>query len=96
MRVGLVAVSDWLGQADAPLEPSTMQYQARIADKDAGDCAGCVFKGQKANVCMAACAAARLAGIPDCEDRDPETGRTFVYTLTKTDPRQLRIDQENT
>lgn len=30
-------------------------------------------------------------GLPDCEEKDTETRRTFVYVLTKLDPRQLPI-----
>ena len=86
----LVAVDEWLGQGAAPLDPAAMQYRARVAEKDAGDCASCVLRGQTSKVCKAAGIAAQLAGMPDCEDKD-ETGRTFVYVLAKLDPRQLPI-----
>jgi hypothetical protein len=92
MNLHLVAVDEWLGTGAAPLDPATMQYRARVADKDTGDCAGCLFRGQASKVCKAAAIAAQRAGINDCDDRDAETGRSFVYVLIKTDPRQMRID----
>lgn len=70
-----------------------MQFRA-VAATGIDSCSGCVFKGQKSKVCIAAGNAARLARIPDCEDRDAASGKTFIYILTKSDPRQLRIVTE--
>ena len=91
---GYVDVNRWVGQDAEPLDPAAMQFGARLAPADAGDCSGCLFRGQKSKVCMAAGAAARRAGLPDCEDQDAETGRTFVYHQIKNDPRQMRIVTE--
>lgn len=88
----LVDVARWLGQGAAPLDPTTMRYRAAPAREDAGDCAGCVFRGQKFKVCEAAAAAAQRAGMPDCEDRDTETKRTFIYVSIPIDPRQAVIE----
>ncbi len=87
---GYVALARWLSNDAEPLDPSAMQYRA-VAATGVDGCTGCLFKGQKSKVCMAAGTAARLARMPDCEDRDADTGRTFVYVLIKTDPRQMRI-----
>lgn len=89
-----VDVARWVGNTAEPLDPGAMQYRARPA-AGVRDCSGCVFKGQKAAVCTAAGAAARLAGMPDCEDSDAKTGRTFVYYLIQTDPRQLDIGAQH-
>ncbi|HEX8610209.1 MAG TPA: hypothetical protein VF800_02890 [Telluria sp.] len=88
---GFVAVHRWLGQDAAPLDPVAKQFRAKLAAVGAGDCAGCMFRGQATKICEAAAHAAVLAGMNDCDERDTETGRTFVYTLASTDPRQLPI-----
>lgn len=90
----LVEVAQWLGQDAAPLDPAAMQYRARPAAAGAGDCSGCCFKGQASKVCKAACVAAVRASMPDCDDRDSETGRTFIYQLVQLDPRQLPIAED--
>lgn len=87
----LVDVTQWLGQGAAPLDPASMQYRAKPAAEGAGDCAGCCFRGQTSKVCKAASAAAVRANMPDCDDRDSETGRSFVYVLVQIDPRQANI-----
>jgi hypothetical protein len=94
-----IALSDWLGDAE-PLDPATMQYRAapaavRVARNDPNPergCNGCIFKGQKSKVCVQAGQLARLAGFPDCEDRDVDTDKTFVYLLVPIDPRQLIVE----
>ncbi len=85
-----IAVDEWLDISAPPLDPGAMQYRA-VPATGVDLCSGCVFKGQKSKVCMAAGAAARLARMPDCEEVDIETRRTFVYVLVKLDPRQLPI-----
>lgn len=94
-----VAIADWLGSAE-PLDPAVMQYRAapaavRVAPNDPKPeraCAGCAFKGQKSKVCVQAGQLARLAGFEDCEDRDVETGKTFIYVTVPTDPRQIVVE----
>lgn len=92
MNTRLVAVDEWLGRRAAPLEPSSMEFRARLAAEGAGDCAGCIFRGQASTVCKAAAAAAQLAGLQDCDEREAGTSRTYVYYEIKTDPRQMRIE----
>jgi hypothetical protein len=99
MKVTYGALADLVGQAE-PLDPSKMQYRSVpavvwVSRKDAlkseRACNQCIFKGQKSKVCVQAGQLARLAGHNDCEDRDTETDKTFIYELVPTDPRQLTI-----
>lgn len=91
-------LADLVGQAE-PLEPALMQYRAALAPvwiarndrKPERACSGCLFKGQKSKVCVQAGTAARLAGMPDCEERDVESDKTHIYVLVQTDPRQLDL-----
>lgn len=92
MGRNLTDLSRWLGQDAEPLDPEKLQYRSAPAQKGAGDCAGCAFRGQMPKVCKAANAAAVRAGWSDCDDKDPETGRTFVYHLVPVDPRQISIE----
>lgn len=97
MRVrGMVSVWHWLGgRDDVQLSPADMQYRAKLASASKGDCVGCLFKGQGAAVCGEAGRLAQLAGMPDCEDRDVETGRTHIYVAVRIDDRQLSmVDSE--
>lgn len=75
---------------EAPIDPSTLQYKA-VAARKLRSCSGCLFDGQRVKVCREACEIAKRAGLPDCDDIDPATGKTFIYTLRETDPRQLSI-----
>lgn len=94
----MTALADLVGQAE-PLDPSTMQYRATPAKiwlarndpKPERACQQCIFKGQKSKVCVQAGHLARLSGQPDCEDRDTETGKTFIYVNIEVDGRQLSI-----
>lgn len=91
---GMVSVAKWLGRTGEPLEPESMQYRAKVAAEGSAWCSGCVFKGQASKVCIRACAAAVRAGLPDCEDKDPATGRTHIYLAVETDPRQIDLTKE--
>lgn len=93
MRVrGFTSVVYWLGGRDADqLAPAAMQYRAKLASTSKGGCAGCLFKGQAAAICGEAGRLAKLAGMPDCEEKDSETGRTFIYVALELDPRQLDV-----
>lgn len=75
---------------DAQIDPSMLQYRA-IAARKLRSCSGCLFDGQRVKVCREACEIAKRAGLPDCDDIDPATGKTYVYTLRETDSRQLSI-----
>lgn len=87
-----VAVHQWIDQGAAPLDPATMQFKSKLADKDAGKCSGCVFNKQNWRVCKAAAALAVKAEWRDCDDNDEETGMTFVYILVRGDVRQMSIE----
>lgn len=95
----MTALVDLIGQAP-PLDPSTMQYRATPAKiwlarndpKPERACSGCIFKGQKSKVCVQAGHLARMSGQPDCEERDTETDKTFIYQLIPIDERQLTLD----
>lgn len=84
---GYVAIADLY---DAPIDPATLQFKA-VAARKHRSCSGCIFDGQRVKVCREACEIAKLAGLPDCDDIDPDTGKTYVYQLRDTDPRQLSI-----
>jgi hypothetical protein len=92
-------LGDLIGQAP-PLDPSTMQYRATPAKvwiarndkKPERACSGCLFKGQKSKVCVQAGQLACLAGFPDCEERDTESDKTFIYIPIPIDERQLTIE----
>lgn len=97
----MLPISDLVGQAP-PLDPASMQYRAVLAqiwiDRNEKNperaCAGCIFKGQRAKVCVQAGHSARRAGFPDCEARDAESDKTHIYVAVPTDPRQLPIITE--
>lgn len=87
-------LGDLVGDA-LPLDPAAMQYKAMLA-LELGTrknpelaCQGCLFKGQRSKVCAQAGQLARLAGLPDCEDVDQASGKTWIYLLRETDSRQL-------
>lgn len=94
----MMPIADLIGQAP-PLDPTSMQYRAVLAkvwigrkeENPESACAGCIFKGQRAKVCVQAGHSARLAGFPDCEARDVESGKTHIYVAVQTDLRQLTI-----
>ena len=99
--MNMTALADLVGLAE-PLDPSTMQFRAktalvwvskREALRSERACNGCIFKGQRAKVCVQAGQLARLAGHPDCEERDTETDMTFIYVAVPVDPRQLTITE---
>ena len=92
-------LADLIGDAE-PLMPAEMQYRAVLAlvwvarnsEHPEQACRGCIFKGQRAKVCVQAGEIARRVGLPDCEARDVESDKTHIYVITPTDPRQLSID----
>ncbi len=87
-----IEVDRWLGRTSESLDPASMRYRSKLAAEDAGDCAGCCFRGQASKVCKEASALAVRAGLNDCDDRDTETKRTFVYVLVPIDDRQLIVE----
>lgn len=91
-------LAELVGQAP-PLTPSEMQYRsvpalvwvARNDKNPQKACQACIFKGQRAKVCVQAGELARLAGHQDCEARDVDTDKTHIYALVEQNPRQLSI-----
>jgi hypothetical protein len=75
---------------DASVDPSTLQYKA-VAARKPRSCSGCLFDGQRVKVCREACEIAKRAGLPDCDDIAPDIGKTYVYQLRDTDPRQIDL-----
>jgi hypothetical protein len=87
MKVPMIVLADLY---DAPVDPASMQYKA-VAARKLRSCSGCLFDGQRVKVCREACEIAKRAGLPDCDDIDPATGKTYVYQLRDTDPRQIDL-----
>lgn len=87
-----IEVDRWLGRTSESLDPASMRYRVKPAAEGAGDCAGCCFRGQASKVCKEASALAVRAGMKDCDERDTETGRTFVYSVLLIDDRQLIVE----
>lgn|GEM_PF-5620855 len=54
------------------------------------ECEGCIFERERTSECKEAAQIAKRLDLPDCEDRAP-SGHGYIYVLTKSDPRQLRI-----
>ncbi len=63
----------------------TAPHSARI-----GDCTGCIMRDASFRECAAACAQAKSAGLPDCDDIGPN-GKPYIYVLDKSDPRQVDL-----
>lgn len=99
---GMIPIASLIGDAE-PLVPAEMQFHAVLAvnwmprhsKTPERACRQCIFDGQRAKVCIQTTALARLAGMPDCEERDVETDKTFIYKLNAPqDERQLSILEE--
>lgn len=54
------------------------------------NCVGCLFKDQRAAVCVAASEVALQRGLRDCDAVD-QFGDVVIYVSTNVDPRQLDI-----
>lgn len=53
-------------------------------------CSACLFYGESYRSCVNACDKAVQRGLPDCDDKAP-SGKTYVYVLDETDPRQMDL-----
>lgn len=82
------------GLDEFAMEPAELRYMAKVTRAGWKDCTGCMFKGQRMAVCHEASRVAILAGMVDCDARDPETGRTHIYQRVKLDPRQVDLVDE--
>lgn len=80
----------WCGDRDEPINPSTVRFKAKEAH--APSCDGCLFE-RSVGVCSTAAALAVGGGHPDCDDGSPG-GRTYIYVLDTSDPRQMDLIKE--
>jgi hypothetical protein len=81
----------WEGYSAAPIDPASTRFKADAA-LVRGECDGCLFWGQRAAVCRQVEAIARANNIIDCDGRLPD-GRTVIYVVDKSDPRQMDLLQ---
>ena len=70
------------GNAPAPV---VADLRFKAAPVSGTGCAGCMFNHNESSVCHTAGRAAKLAGIPDCEDG-------FRYVPVEVDARQMAIE----
>lgn len=75
----------WRGERAEPVSPAAVRFKALEAA--APSCEGCLFE-RSYGVCSTAAALAVANDQPDCDDRSP-AGKTYIYVLDKSDPRQL-------
>lgn len=80
---------EWEGEIAAPVDPSTIRFKAVPAPAYA-NCQGCLFAGQRVAVCWSAAEIAVRNEQPDCDGQLPG-GRSIIYVLDKSDPRQLDL-----
>lgn len=84
---GLIEVDRWLGLHGKILEPAGMRFQT--IERRGKGCGGCIFLGQRATVCRAACDLAMLAGFSDCDA--PPPGKRIIYIVPAQDSRQADL-----
>lgn len=77
----------WQGERAEPVNPATTRFKAQEAP--VASCVGCLFE-RSYGVCSTAAALAVGGGQPDCDDRSP-AGKTYIYVLDKSDPRQMDL-----
>lgn len=80
---------NWEGDTAAPINPDTIRIKA-VQAPSFDECDGCLFIGQRSDVCRRASAIAVEAGHPDCDQVLPGR-RSVVYVVDKSDPRQLPL-----
>lgn len=80
---------DWEGDTDEPINPSAIRFKAAPA-KAYANCQGCLFAGQHVAVCWEAAEIAIRNEEPDCDGKLPG-GRSIIYVLDKTGPRQMDL-----
>lgn len=80
---------NWMGDTAAPIDPDTIRFKAAPAPV-AGECNGCLFIGQRASTCRHANDLAAVNDQPDCDQLLPD-GRSIIYILDDSDPRQLPL-----
>lgn len=84
----------WEGETATPVMPAEIRFKATAAPEQ-GECDGCIFCGQLSKVCFQAADIAVANGDIDCDQLLPD-GRSVIYVLDKSDPRQLNLlDKEH-
>jgi len=81
----------WKGYGAKPIDPAAVRFKAASALVH-GECDGCLFCDQRASVCMQASVIAAANNIIDCDGRLPD-GRTVIFIVDESDPRQLDLLQ---
>lgn len=79
----------WEGYNEKPIDPAAVRFKAEPAPVR-GECDGCMFCGQRAAVCRQVEAIAAANKIIDCDSQLPD-GRTVIYVVDKSDPRQMDL-----
>lgn len=70
------------------MNPAELRFKAVEARPDS--CAKCIFKDASHRGCVTASDLAVQRGLPDCDDKAP-SGKTYIYVLDETDPRQMDL-----
>lgn len=90
LPAGLIEVDRWLGLRGDEIDPAAVSFVAVERRGESGNCRGCIFSGQRASVCAAACKLAARCGIVDC-DSPTDPGKRIIYVAPPNDPRQLEL-----
>lgn len=81
---------NWRGERSEAIDPAAIRFTIAEAPVFA-DCEGCIFIRQQSAVCRKAAEIAQANGLIDCDEALPN-GRSGIYVLDKSDPRQNQID----
>lgn len=73
------------------IDPSAIRFTIVESCNHVASCNGCIFIDQPSDVCCRANKISLAAGIPDCDDPLP-SGRSGVYAIDKSDPRQIQME----
>lgn len=74
------------------MNPADIRFMA--IEAPANSCRNCVFKDEDYRACVHAADLAVQRGMPDCDDKAP-SGKTYIYVLDGSDPRQLDMLKEH-
>lgn len=78
------------------MNPADIRFKAVEASaKGYKACKQCMFAGEGFRGCKTASDLAVQRGMPDCDDTAP-SGKTYIYVLDETDPRQMDLLQKET
>ena len=74
------------------VDPDAVRFTVAEAEVFA-DCQGCIFQGQPSEVCRRAVEIAKDGNLIDCDDPLPN-GRSGIYVIDRSDPRQIQMELE--